>query len=208
MKVQWGKSGTFWPCLTPSRGGRSARKSSSHRLACIATTIVFLSVLTPSFADNSNDNSEYRVKLAFLYNFAQFVQWPAESFPNSVAPFTICVVGQNPFEGEIENDLRGRSVGGHPLELKTLNSQGDPRGCQIIFVRAAEMKSVARILALTQGASILTVGEAASFATRGGIINLIKDENRLKFEINIDAAAQTRLKISSKLLSLARIVKG
>ncbi len=157
---------------------------------------------------DGTESSEYRLKLAFLYNVAQFVQWPADAFTNPSAPLTICVVGENPFAGDIERGLRGRSVGGHPVELRQLSPHDDPRTCQLIFVRANETKSVARIFAASRGSSMLTVGEAAGFAQRGGIINLTREQNNLRFEVNIDEAAQTRLKISSKLLSLAKIVRN
>ena len=152
-------------------------------------------------------NSEYRLKLAFLYNFAQFVQWPADAFRDSGAPLTICVAGDNPFQGDIQQSLRGRTVAGHPVEVKNLNPHEDLRGCQMIFVRAAEMKANPGILAGARRSSTLTVGEAKGFAERGGIINLMREENKLRFEVNIDAAAQTRLRISSKLLALAKIIK-
>jgi hypothetical protein len=159
-----------------------------------------------AFAQGDHEG-EYQVKLVFLYNFAEFVQWPADTFRDAGAPLTICVAGDNPFQGEIEQSLRGRTVGGHPLEVRRLNSDEDPHACQMIFVRATEMKATSRILASSKGSSTLTVGEAKGFAERGGILNLTREENKLRFEVNIDAAAQTRLKISSKLLALAKIVK-
>ncbi len=155
-----------------------------------------------------NVTSEYRLKLAFLYNFALFVKWPPDAFTSLSAPLTICVVGENPFAGDIGDGLRGRTVEGHPVVLRQLNSRDDPHSCQMIFVRATETKSVAKILAETPGSSVLTVGEQVGFAQRGGIINLTRDQNNLRFEVNIDEAAQTRLKISSKLLSLAKIVRN
>src|SRR5271157_166119 len=161
----------------------------------------------PQAPAQGDDQGEYRVKLAFLYNFAQFVQWPADTFRDSGAPLTICVAGDNPFQGEIEQSLRGRTVEGHPIEVRKLNADEDPHACQMIFVRATEMKATPKILASSKGSSTLTVGEAKGFAERGGIINLTREENKLRFEVNINAAAQTRLKISSKLLTLARIVK-
>jgi len=189
------QSPSFW------RGSGAARLI----FACVSTVVFVLPTFSTAFGQ-SKDNSEYRVKLAFLYNFAQFVQWPVDAFPQPAAPLTICVVGENPFDGEIEQSLRGRTIGGHPLKLIRLSPEMNPRSCQMIFVRAGEMKSAARFFALSRGSNTLTVGEATDFAKRGGIINLVKDENRLRFEINIEAAGQTRLKISSKLLSLARIV--
>ncbi len=167
----------------------------------------FLLPLSSPASAKGEESNEYRVKLAFLYNFAHFVEWPADSFRDSAAPLDICVAGENPFQGEIEQTLRGRTVEGHPVEVRKLNPGENPHDCQMIFVRATEKKGTPRILASSKGSSILTVGEVKGFAERGGIINLTSVENQLRFEINLDAAAQTRLKISSKLLALAKIVK-
>ena len=154
-----------------------------------------------------DDESEYRVKLAFLYNFAQFIQWPAEAFHNPAAPLMMCVAGPDPFQGEIEQDLHGRKIGGHPIEIRRLRPNDNPKACHMIFVRAGDKKQVEKLLAAVKGSSTLTVGETEGFADLGGVINLTLDRNRLRFEINLDAAAQTRLKFSSKLLALAKIVK-
>ena len=155
----------------------------------------------------ADDESEYRVKLAFLYNFAQFVQWPADAFRDPAAPLTICVAGQDPFQGEIEQGLRGRAAGGHLVEIRKLKRDENPRGCHMIFVRAGERKLAGRLLADLRGLNTLTVGETKGFAGLGGVINLVVEENKLRFEINLGAARQTRLKLSSKLLALATIVK-
>jgi len=153
-----------------------------------------------------DDESEYQVKLAFLYNFAQFVEWPADAFHDPAAPFTICVAGQDPFQGEIGQGLRGHTAGGHLVEIKKLKRDENPRACQMIFVRAGDRKLVGRLLTDLRGSSTLTVGETKGFADLGGVINLVVEENKLRFEINLGAARQTRLKISSKLLALAKIV--
>ena len=171
-------------------------------------TICCLLIGTPAQGwAQQDDKAEYRVKLAFLYNFAQFIQWPPEAFHDPNSPLTLCVAGPNPFEGESEQALRDRTVGGHPIELKRLRPNDDPRACHMIFVRAGEKKLAGKLLAEVKGASILTVGEAKGFEDLGGVINLTLEENKLRFEINLDAAQQTRLKISSKLLVLAKIVK-
>jgi len=207
MKSTWRKDGDSLMDLNGFH--RCARGRTGTRAGCrgILAGVFLLAFLSPAFAQ-SKESGEYQLKLAFLYNFAQFVQWPPDSFSSSGAPLTICVLGNNPFEGQIEQSLRGREVGGHPIELRRLNPQDDPHACQMIFVRAAETQSAARIFARARGSSILTVGETTGFAEKGGIINLAREENRLRFEVNIDTAAQTRLKISSKLLSLAKIVRN
>jgi hypothetical protein len=166
-------------------------------------------LLAPSVAPAQQaDLAEYRVKLAFLYNFAQFVQWPPEAFRGPATPLTICIAGPDPFQGGMEESLRGRTAGGHPIQLKRLQPDSDPRACQMIFVRAGEKRATTRILGALKGSSILTVGETKGFAGQGGVINLTLEEHKLRFEINPAAATETRLKISAKLLALAKIVKA
>jgi hypothetical protein len=178
----------------------------ARRLVGIVTGVALLALCSHARAQGKV-NGEYQLKLAFLYNFAQFVQWPADAFGDSGAPLTICVAGENPFQGEIEQSLRGRAVEGHAVELRRLDPSADPHSCQMIFVRVTEVRAARRILANSKGSTTLTVGEAKGFAQGGGMINLIREENRLRFEVNIDAAARSRLKLSSKLLALAKIVK-
>lgn len=177
----------------------------------VRTVILLIScgtlLIAPPHVFAQSDDAEYRVKLAFLYNFAQFVQWPPEAFHGTTAPLTICVAGQDPFRGDIEETLRGRTVGGHPIQIKRLKPDDELRACHMIFVRAGEKKVAAQILADLKGSSTLTVGESKGFADLGGVINLTIEHNKLRFEINIDAATETRVKISSKLLELAKIVR-
>jgi hypothetical protein len=194
---------------THERG--ETRWGSDLRKSARTLAIVFFCLLwgyPPRAGAQGDDDAEYRVKLAFLYNFAQFVQWPAEAFSGPTAPLVICVLGEDPFRGETEQSLRGRAASGHPIQIKKLKADDNPRACQIIFVRATEKTEARKILPALKGSSTLAVGEAKGFADLGGMINLVLDDNKLRFEINLDAAGQTRLKISSKLLSLAKIVKG
>lgn len=175
--------------------------------AVVLWPVIYLLLFAPQRGLCQGDEGIYRVKLAFLYNFAQFVQWPSSAFQDANSPLTICVAGQDPFQGEIEQSLRGRAVDGHPVELKRLRASDDPRTCHMIFVRAGETKLAEKILAKVKGSSTLTVGESKGFADLGGMINLTLNETRLRFEVNLDAATQTQLKISSKLLALAKIVR-
>jgi hypothetical protein len=191
----------------------SVRSAWSGGLHMAAPTLCFavcclLWAFPPRALAQGDDSAEYRVKLAFLYNFAQFVQWPAEAFSGPTAPLTICVLGEDPFLGDTEQSLRGRTASGHPIQIKRLKADDDPRACQMIFVRATEKAAARKILPALRGSSTLAVGEAKNFTDLGGMINLILDGNKLRFEINLDAASQTQLKISSKLLALAKIVKS
>ncbi len=190
------------------RTWRARLTGSATRLRNLTGLVAALVLLAcvPNAPAQAPESNEYQLKLAFLYNFAQFVDWPADSFRDPGAPLAICVAGDNPFEGEIGESLRGRTVKGHPLEIRKIQGGEDLRACQIIFVRAGEKKLIPSILASTRRANTLTVGEADGFAKRGGIINITRNENRLRFEVNLSVASQTHLKISSKLLALATIV--
>lgn len=156
----------------------------------------------------SDDDVEYEVKLAFLYHFAQFVIWPADAFRGPGAPLAICIAGPDPFRADTEKDLRSRRIRGHPVEIRRLEQAEDPRACQMVFIRASEKKRVRGVLTSLGKSSTLTVGEAEGFAQMGGMINLVPEAQTLRFEINLEAAARSRLQMSSRLLSLARIVKG
>jgi len=155
----------------------------------------------------SEDSAEYPVKLGFLYNFTKFVEWPAESYRDAGAPLTICIVGHDPFSAELEAELRTRKVGDHPVEVKAPKTTDSLSGCHIVFVPVTEKDHVDKIMKEVEGSSSLTVGESEGFAVMGGVINLFVEENKVHFEVNPLAAERARLKISSKLLTMAKIVK-
>lgn len=149
--------------------------------------------------------SEYQVKAAFLYNFAKFVEWPAEAFPQASSAFHLCIIGADPFRNALEEAVEGRTIGGHPL---VIFKSPDGRGleiCHMAFVGAGSTKETQRLVA-TRRNLLLTVGETDLFLRWGGIINLVRDGNKIRFEINSDAAERVGLKISSKLLALAKVV--
>jgi YfiR/HmsC-like len=179
--------------------------SSMYMLFCMVTCCLVFGTSASANAQTGN-NTEYRVKLGFLYNFAEFVQWPSDAFRSPSAPFVICVAGRDPFDRAIEQELRSRTIGGHSVDIKTLKPADDPKACHMIFVRAGDKQAAASILASLRGSSTLTVGETQGFVDLGGVITLVLEDKRLRFEINLDAARQTRLTLSSKLLALAKIV--
>jgi hypothetical protein len=147
------------------------------------------------------------VKAVFLYNFAKFVEWP--SVPAEAGqPFTICVVGEDPFGDTLDQAILGKSINGRALMARRVRRAGDARTCQIAFISASEGKRLRAILDGLNGASVLTVGETEGFAEQGGVINFRLEEDRVRFEINVDAAQRAGLKMSAKLLGLARIVRS
>jgi hypothetical protein len=151
--------------------------------------------------------SEYQVKAAFLYNFAKFVEWPPNLFNDPRDPFVLCVAGDDPFGNLLDGIVLGKTANGHPLAVRRLRREQEARSCQILFVSSSERNRLRPVLKSLRGASVLTVGETDGFAQEGGMINLTLEDNRVHFEINVAAAERAGLKISSKLLSLARVVR-
>jgi hypothetical protein len=149
---------------------------------------------------------EYQVKAAFLYNFAKFVTWPQQSFQTSTDPILICILGPNPFGGALEQAIQGKVVEGRKLAVLQISDSKQASSCQILFIRSSERKRSPSFLAELKPIGILTVGETEGFADYGVVINFKLDGNRVRLEVNIDAAEEQKLRISSKLLSLAQIV--
>jgi YfiR/HmsC-like len=161
-----------------------------------------------SASAQANPSSEYAVKAAFLFHFAQFVEWPPEAFKNAAAPLTYCTVGEDPFNGALEGALSGKNIGTHPIRVEHVKQAQELQSCQILFIGIAEKKHLAATLESVKSNPVLTVGDSEHFAQLGGMIGFCQEENKIRFEINLGAAASARLRISAKLLSLAKTVLG
>ena len=147
--------------------------------------------------------SEYQIKAAFLFNFAKFVDWPPTAFPAPSSPVIIGVLGKNVFGDTLEQTLHDKSINNHPVELRVFHSVAEVTNCHVLFISTSEKGRLAKTLAALQGTSILTVSEMDEFISAGGMINFVIEDDKIRFEINNDAAEKAGLKISSKLLSLA-----
>jgi hypothetical protein len=149
---------------------------------------------------------EYRVKAAFLYNFAKFIDWPPQSFPDPQTPYTICVLGEDPFQGDLDSATENQVIQGRKLVVRRLaDTKGIP-GCHILFVAVSERERLRSILETVGDAPILTVGEDEEFIRLGGRLRFFLSESKVRFEINLAATERAHLKLSAKLLSLARVV--
>lgn len=146
--------------------------------------------------------SEYQLKAAFLYNFAKFVEWPQQSFADDKSEFVIGILGDNPFGEDLANSVKGKKINEHPIRVQKFETADDIK-CHILFISSSEKKNFPNIFTKIKGGSILTVGEAEQFIQAGGIINFIHKDNKIRFQINDEAAKSIQLKISSKLLTLA-----
>jgi len=152
-------------------------------------------------------SGEYQVKAAFLYNFLKFVDWPAQSFASDSSPFIIGVVGDDRFNSAIDQAISGKTANGRSIIAKRFKSFKSLTYCHILFISTSERDNVRQILATT-GPGVLTVSESDGFIQSGGIINFTIVDSKVRFEINHSAADRAGVKISAKLLSLARAVRN
>jgi hypothetical protein len=187
--------------------GRPPYAAQRRAQLCGVVLVSFLCLVAaiPAWAQ-SPPSVEYQVKAAFLLNFVKFIEWPPEAFQNEKAPITLCVFGRDPFGNALEDIIRGRAVNNRAILARRINELGDLKSCQLVFVSAAEDKRLPEILNNLKDTSAIVVGEGEGFAERGGGIQFFLEGNRLRFAVNVDAVQRARLRVSSKLLALARIV--
>jgi hypothetical protein len=152
--------------------------------------------------------NEYQVKAAFLYNFAKFVEWPPQTFKSPTDPIAICILGPDPFGDALNETIGGKVVAGRTFEVRKISNSQSVRNCPILFVRASEGKRFRAMLDSLKGSGVLSVGEAEGFATGGGVINFKLEHGSIRLEINVAAAEYAQVHVSSKLLSLAQVVRG
>jgi hypothetical protein len=188
-------------CLGASSAFVQSILGTGWRLFLLRVTICSLAV-----AAQAQSATEYQVKAAFLFNFAKFVEWPADAFSTADAPLQVCILGQDPFGRDFEQVIEDKTVNGHRLEVAHPDGVPQARACQILFIASSEKARLREILLGLKGACVLTVGDTPGFAQLGGIINFVLDENRVRFEINQKAAEQVHLKLSARLLTVAKLV--
>jgi hypothetical protein len=149
---------------------------------------------------------EYQLKAVFLFNFAQFVDWPPEAFPEAQTPLVIGVLGEDPFGAYLDETVRGETVNNRPLIVQRYRQVEEIKTCHVLFISQSETDRLEQILADLKGRNILTVGDADGFARRGGMIRFVIDKNKIRLRVNLEAAKDANLVISSKLLRPAEIV--
>ena len=150
---------------------------------------------------------EYQLKAAFVCNFANFVEWPPDAFKSPADPLAICVLGHNPFGRSLEGLLEGKVAGGRALAVREISDVRQAGGCHILFVSSSERLRFRSILESLRTSSVFSVGDTNDFIADGGLVNLRLEEGKVRIEINASVAKERNLRISSRLLSLARSVK-
>ncbi len=159
-----------------------------------------------SAAVDAQRAAEYEVKAAYLVNFAKFVVWPAATRPRGDV-FAICVVGADPFGRALDDVVRGTQVDGRVVVVRRLASAGVDDDCWILFVSGSEERRVGDVLRAVSGADVLTVSDMPQFVGRGGMIQLVTRDGRVRFEINLAPAEDVGLRVRSELLRVALAVR-
>jgi hypothetical protein len=177
----------------------------SRTLLHVGVTLYFFLASLPLPAQNLA-TLEYRAKANYLANFPSFVEWPPESMPPGEAPFLVCVFGEFSFGTSLAEIVRGTTVQKRRIEIRWIRKLEELPSCQILFVSGSEQKRYNLSLDAVRGRTVFTVGETPEFLSAGGILCFSSQQGTIQFDVNLEAANKAHLKISSRLLALARHV--
>jgi hypothetical protein len=184
--------------------GRKTLRRGRKAVITICGLVLFGLVMGLNFKGLAQEPpSEYQVKAAFMFNFAKFVDWPAEAFAETNSPIVLGILGKNVFGSDLEKTIRDRKVNNHAFKFLPLTSVLEATNCHILFISPSEKDNFTKIISTLHNTSVLTVSETDGFLKAGGMINFKFEGNNIRFEISDEAAKKAGLKISSKLLSLA-----
>ena len=200
------------PPLSPSpRRPLPRRKHHRRRLLLLIIPALFLFAalyslaLPPLFAQRGRP-TQYQVEAVYLYQFGNFVIWPPQAAPPD--SFPICILGHDPFGETLDSTVTGELIGQTPLKVERLDSAEEARHCRIVYISDTESTQLTRILDTLRDSPVLTVSEVPDFASRGGMIQFLLEDNKVRFEINLATAQKAGLAVSSQLLKVAASVRG
>lgn len=183
----------------------SKRFISARRLRLVTAMALGLATC-PATELRADLPQEYQVKAAMVFNIAKYAEWPSDSLGSGSAPLVVCSIGRGPFATALER-YQGKTALGHPLALRRLAPGDEPGECHVLVISGIEKRYLAGILEQARKKPVLSVSDLPEFAQAGGIIGLVEQEGKVRFEINMKTARQSRVRISSQLLKLARIVR-
>lgn len=178
------------------------KRSSSKRLSVVIWALLCAALF---IAGHAQSVTEDQIKAAYVLNFARFVDWPPEAFKGD-SGFNFCALGRSRMADELAADIQGKNINGRAIAFHYLKNPDDSLNCQVIVVSGNSTKQQQKLLEIQSGRPVLLVGEFAGFARAGGTMDFIVENGKVMFEVNLAAADEAHLKLSSKLLSLARIL--
>lgn len=195
-------------CAAEKRGGTGRGVLTLWLLPFFAMLVVLIFADTARTLRAQSQADEYHVKAAFLFHFVQLVEWPPGTLGNDINPVTLCTIGEDPFRGDLEATIAGKTVGTRAMIVRHMKTAEDFQRCHVLFVSGHDALKLGPLLQELKDGPILTVGESDGFVQRGGMIGFLLVDNKVRFEINVEAAERAKLKISSRLLLLAKTVVG
>jgi hypothetical protein len=172
----------------------------SIALAGLTTGLLFF---VPDRELVASNHSEYEVKAAYLYNFGRFVDWPQDAPPVRASDFAICVLGDDPFGRALDSTISGEKIDGKSVIARRVAKIEEAADCRVLFIGIVESAQVKAILSTLGKSSILTVSDEPQFVREGGMVQFVLVDGRVRFEINLGAARQAGLSLSSDLLKVA-----
>ena len=155
----------------------------------------------------SSKLSDYDIKAAYLFNFGRFVEWPSGGDSPNGGPFTFCILGHDPFGLNLDHMLAGRTINNKAITVKRIATAEESSGCQVLFLDAEEQGKLNKIIEALDDEAVLTVSDIPEFSKHGGMIQFVEKENRVRFEVNLDATRRAGLTLSADLLKVATAVK-
>jgi YfiR/HmsC-like len=176
-----------------------------QNLALVTMMVILLRI--PVLQAQQPKASEYQVKATYLYNFGRFVQWPTTISVAKGDLFPICVIGQDPFGPDLDAILTGEIIDGKAVVAKRVSKPQDAVSCRILYISSSEESRLKEVLAALDKAEVLTVSDMPDFLRRGGMIQFVLKEGRVRFEINLTSAEAARLMLSADLLKVASNVR-
>jgi hypothetical protein len=187
-----------------SRADRASKTRFDIPWPVVLTALLMASMM----AGAQQTQDEYQVKAAFIFHFAQLTDWPADTPVGTDNSLFLCTLGEDPFHGDLESTVEGKMVGTRVLRIRHLKRPEDIPGCGILFLGKAEGSHIPGVLTELHNAPILTVGETPGFLGAGGMICFRIESNRMRFDVNLDAARAASLRVGSRLLMMAQVVIG
>ena len=171
--------------------------------------LLFLALLSSvsATASGAETPSAGQVKAAMVYSIAKFVDWPADTFADANAPFTICVMGKGLLVTGIES-LKGQNVKNRKVLIRQVTKTEEAEGCQILLIGDSARRQAPEMLNRLGKQSTMTISDLPNFAENGGVVGFVEDEGKVRFEINLGAAQHSRIHISAQLLRLAKKILG
>jgi hypothetical protein len=185
--------------------GASERWPLKMMLARLILALIMTTFLVTNL--NAELTDEYHIKAAYLYNFTKFIVWPLDAFRESDKTFQICVLGRDPFGAALDEVVAGKAIEGRPFEVRRLSDRQQTGACRILYAAAPERKRTTSTALAANQIGVLTVDEAGSGTSDKAVVNFTLEHGKVRFEINITAAEEGKLQISSRLLNLATVVK-